>query len=85
VERVETKGVALRILGMGVDTATPTEHLMVNLLGSIAQFALEVMLERQREGLGKAEAGGKYHARAPTARAKASQIIRRRPDEGRYR
>ncbi len=47
---------------------------MVNLLGSIAQFEREVMLERQREGIAKAE--GRYKGRAPTARAKASQIIK---------
>ena len=29
------------------------------------------MLERQREGVAKAKAEGKYKARAPTARAKA--------------
>jgi DNA invertase Pin-like site-specific DNA recombinase len=49
---------------------------MVNLLGSIAQFEREVMLERQREGIAKAKAEGKYKGRAPTARAKSDQIIR---------
>jgi DNA invertase Pin-like site-specific DNA recombinase len=75
VARLERKGVSLRILGMGVDTATPTGRLMVNLLGSIAQFEREVMLERQREGIAKAKAEGKYKGRAPTARSKSSLII----------
>jgi DNA invertase Pin-like site-specific DNA recombinase len=75
VERLETKGVALRILGMGVDTGTPTGRLMVNLLGSIAQFEREVMLERQREGIAKAKSDGKYRGRAPTARAKSAQVL----------
>jgi DNA invertase Pin-like site-specific DNA recombinase len=75
VTRLERKRVSLRILSMGVDTATPTGRLMVNLLGSIAQFEREVMLERQREGIAKAKAEGKYKGRAPTARAKASQIL----------
>ena len=43
VTRLERKRVSLRILSMGVDTATPTGRLMVNLLGSIAQFDREVM------------------------------------------
>ena len=66
---------------MGVDTATPTGRLMVNLLGSIAQFEREVMLERQREGIAKAKAAGKYKGRAPTARAKSAQVLElvRRP------
>ncbi|MEW6435733.1 MAG: recombinase family protein [Pseudomonadota bacterium] len=76
VQRLERKKVSLRILGMGVDTATPTGRLMVNLLGSIAQFEREVMLERQREGIAKAKADGKYKGRAPTARAKASEIVK---------
>ena len=75
VNRLEAKKVSLRILGMGVDTATPTGRLMVNLLGSIAQFEREVMLERQREGIARAKAEGKYKGRAPTARSKSEQII----------
>jgi DNA invertase Pin-like site-specific DNA recombinase len=34
--------------------------LMMNLLGSIAQFERDMMLERQREGIAKAKADGKY-------------------------
>lgn len=80
VKRLEAKGVALRILGMGVDTGTPTGRLMVNLVGSIAQFEREIMLERQREGIAKAKSEGKYKGRAPTARAKASQIVKMATD-----
>ncbi len=76
VARLEAKGVSLRILGMGVDTGTPTGRLMVNLLGSIAQFEREIMLERQRDGIAKAKADGKYKGRAPTARAKAAEVLR---------
>ena len=75
VARLEAKKVSLRILNLGVDTGTPTGRLMVNLLGSIAQFEREVMLERQREGVAKAKAEGKYKGRAPTAQAKAAQIL----------
>jgi DNA invertase Pin-like site-specific DNA recombinase len=35
------------------------------------------MLERQREGVGKAKAEGKYRGRAPTARAKSEDVIAR--------
>lgn len=47
---------------------------MFNMLGAIAQFERELMLERQREGVAKAKAEGKYKGRAPTARAKAPQV-----------
>lgn len=75
-ESLRTKGVALRILSMNLDTATPTGKLMLNLLGSIAEFERELMLERQREGIAKAKAEGKYKGRAPTARAKAEEVLR---------
>lgn len=74
--QLEAKGVALRILSMGIDTNTPTGKLMLTILGGVAQFEREVMLERQREGIAKAKAEGKYRGRAPTARAKADEVLR---------
>ena len=74
VDRLTAKGVSLRILGMGLDTATANGRLMLNVLGSVAQFEREVMLERQREGILKAKGEGKYKGRAPTARAKGPKI-----------
>jgi DNA invertase Pin-like site-specific DNA recombinase len=61
---------------MGIDTGTPTGRLMLNVIGSVAQFEREVMLERQREGIRKAKGEGKYKGRAPTARAKATEIVK---------
>lgn len=73
--QLESRGVALRILSMGIDTATPTGKLMLTILGGVAEFEREIMLERQREGIAKAKAAGKYKGRKPTARAKAEQIL----------
>lgn len=74
-DQLETKGVALRVLDMGLDTSTPNGRLMLNLLGSIGQFEREIMLERQREGIAKAKAEGKYKGRAATARGKAQDVL----------
>ena len=74
--RLREKGVELRILTMNLDTATPTGKLMLNLLGSIAEFERELMLERQREGIAKAKAEGKYTGRQPTAQRKASDVLK---------
>lgn len=79
VARLEGKGVALVILSMGgqrIDTGSPTGKLMLTLLGAIATFERELMLERQREGIARAAAEGKYKGRAPTARAKAAEVVR---------
>jgi DNA invertase Pin-like site-specific DNA recombinase len=45
------------------------------MLGSIAQFEREIMLERQREGIAKAKGEGKFKDRKPTARAKTNRIL----------
>jgi DNA invertase Pin-like site-specific DNA recombinase len=74
--RLKEKRVELRILALNLDTSTPTGKLMLNLLGSIAEFERELMLERQREGIAKAKADGKYQGRAPTARRKADDVIK---------
>jgi DNA invertase Pin-like site-specific DNA recombinase len=34
-------------LDLGIDTNTPTGKLMLNVLGSVAQFEREMMLERR--------------------------------------
>lgn len=79
--KLAAKGVALRVLALGLDTATPHGKLMVNLLGSIAEFERDLMLERQREGIAKAKSDGKYKGRQPTARRKAAEVLMLR-DEG---
>jgi DNA invertase Pin-like site-specific DNA recombinase len=76
VAKIERKGASLRILAMNLDTASPTGRLMLNVIGSVAQFEREVMLERQREGIAKAKGEGKYKGRAPTARAKSADVHR---------
>jgi len=72
--RLDDKGVELRILAMNFDSSTPTGKLVLNVFGAIAQFEREMMLERQKEGIAKAKADGKYRGRAPTARAKAGEV-----------
>ena len=74
VDRIEAKGAGLRVLAMNLDTTTPTGRLMMNVLGSVAEWERSIMLERQREGIAKAKAAGKYKGRAPTAMAKAGDV-----------
>ena len=74
VDTVSAKGAALKILAMNLDTGTPTSRLMLGVLGSVAQFEREIMLERQREGIAKAKAERKYKGRKPTAMARAHEV-----------
>jgi DNA invertase Pin-like site-specific DNA recombinase len=78
IEAVETKEASLKILDMNLDTSSPTGKLLLNLVGSIAQFEREIMLQRQKEGISVAKAAGKYRGRAPTARSKAHDILQLR-------
>ena len=72
---LEENQATLRVLAMNLDTNTPTGRLLLNLVGSVAQFEREIMLERQREGVARAKAEGKYRGRVPTARAKSEEVI----------
>lgn len=72
---VKAKGAALRVLDLSLDTGSASGRLTLNLFASIAQFEREIMLERQREGIAKAKAEGKYKGRKPTARAKSEAVL----------
>jgi DNA invertase Pin-like site-specific DNA recombinase len=79
VDTLEGKGVALRILNFGggpVDTRGAAGRLVLNVFAAFAQFELEIMKERQREGIAAARAAGKYKGRKPTARVKAAEALR---------
>ena len=65
---------ALRILNLGLDTATPTGKLMLTVMGGVAEFERSMMLERQREGIAKAKEEGRYKGRKPASRSKASEV-----------
>jgi DNA invertase Pin-like site-specific DNA recombinase len=79
VDNLDRRGVGLIMLSMGgqtINTRSPTGKLMITMLGAIAEFERGLLLERQREGVAKAKADGKYKGRMPTARAKANEVVR---------
>jgi len=60
------RSIGLVILSMGgerMDTRNPTSKLMLTILAGVATWEREIMLERQREGIAKAKAEGKYKGR----------------------
>jgi DNA invertase Pin-like site-specific DNA recombinase len=74
VDQIKEKKASLRILGMSLDTETATGRMMLQVLGAVAEHERSLMLERQREGIAKAKAEGKYKGRAKTAMAKAGEV-----------
>ena len=78
VETINKADASLVILDMGgtaIDTSNQRGKLILNVMSSVAQFEREMMLERQREGIAKAKAEGKYKGRKPTARAKTEMVL----------
>ncbi|WGD29591.1 recombinase family protein [Ancylobacter sp. WKF20] len=79
VKELGAKKVGLRVLNLGgepVDTRSSTGNLILNIFAGFAQFEREMMLERQKEGIAKAKAEGRYTGRKPTARLKADEARR---------
>ena len=75
---IEAKGAGLVILSLGterVDTTTATGKLILNMMVSVAQFEREMMLERQRKGIQRAKAEGKFTGRAATARSQTDKVL----------
>ncbi|BBT66901.1 integrase [Aeromonas caviae] len=74
-DQLHAKGVTLQIQNLGIDTATPTGKLMLTMIGAIATFEREIMLERQAEGIALAKAKGVYKGRKPTAMEKREEVL----------
>lgn len=72
------RGVGLLILSMGgerLDTRNPTSRLMLTILGGVAAWEREIMLERQREGIERAKAAGKYLGRKTMDESVVDSVI----------
>lgn len=76
IGQLKAKGCGFRSLDLGADTSTATGELILHVLGSVAAFERRLLLERQREGIAKAKAEGRYKGRAPTVRRQADEIRR---------
>ena len=74
-ETLENKGVTFKVLNIQLDTSTPTGKLMLTMLGAIAQFEREMMLERQAEGFIIAKEKGRIKGRPKTAQKKTAEVI----------
>lgn len=67
IDELGAKGVGFRCLQQGaVDTTKPEGRLMLQLLGSFAEFEQAIRRERQKEGIEKARAAGRYRGRPKT-------------------
>ena len=65
VEQLQAKGVYLVSNKENIDSSTATGKLMLTMIGAIAEFERENLLERQREGIAIAKQKNKYKGRKP--------------------
>ena len=62
-DRLRERGVHLRILNLGIDTATPAGGLVLTVMAGLAKFERDLLRERQRRGIDAARARGKHLGR----------------------
>lgn len=60
VEKLKAKNVHIVSNKENIDSSTPTGTLMLTMIGAIAEFERQNMLERQREGIAIAKREGKF-------------------------
>ena len=78
VEDLDDKGVGLRILDFGgsdLDTKSPAGKMMLTMFGAMAEYERSLMLERQREGIKKAQDDGRYGGRKPVPKETISKVL----------
>jgi DNA invertase Pin-like site-specific DNA recombinase len=80
VRAVRARGAVLKATEQPIDTSTAAGKCFLDMLGVFAEFETNLRRERQLDGIAKAKAEGKYKGRAPTARAKASEVQRLRAE-----
>jgi len=74
-EDLRGRGVGLKVLSLNLDTASATGRLTLSVLGAVAAWEREMMLERQRAGIVRAKALGKFKGRPATVERMASDIV----------
>lgn len=77
MERLDSYGVAVRMLDQDIDTSSAQGRLLFTVLGAFAEFERELIRERTRDGLARARAQGRTLGR-PRRELSAYQIDKAR-------
>lgn len=72
MERIDQAGAGFRSLTESIDTTTPAGRMMMQIVGSFAEFEREMLRERTRSGLDAARKQGRIGGRRP--KLKCEQI-----------
>lgn len=78
VDDLNSKHVGLCVLSMrgeALDTRNPTSKFLLTILAGVATLEREIMLERQRPGIEKARAEGKYKGKKPRPQHLVDSVV----------
>ncbi|HEY3639291.1 MAG TPA: recombinase family protein [Rhizomicrobium sp.] len=81
--KIEGTGAGFRSLTEAIDTTTPAGRLMMQMLGTFAEFEREMIRSRTRHGIESARRAGRRLGRAPKLRPDQKAEIIRMIAEGR--
>jgi DNA invertase Pin-like site-specific DNA recombinase len=76
VHDLEERGAALRVLEPDIDTKGPMGKVVLTVLGMVSEMELGFIRERQKDGIEKAKAEGRYNGRPATLDAGAIQNMK---------
>ena len=77
IAKLTGKGVKFHCVQQsGVDTDSGMGKLVLAILGAVAEFETDIRKERQREGIDKAKADGRYTGRKPSADVQAIRELK---------
>lgn len=65
IEKIESVGAGFRSLTEAIDTTTPAGRMMMQMVGSFAEFEREMIRQRTRAGLERARREGRVGGRRP--------------------
>ncbi len=68
MERIDQTGAGFKSLTEAIDTTTPAGRMMIQMIGSFAEFEREMIRERTKAGLAAARAEGRVGGRKPKLR-----------------
>lgn len=79
VRRITAKGVTIKFVKENLTFSNNTEHCSINklllgIMGAIAEFERELILERQKEGIAQAKLKGVYKGRKPVSKHLIEQV-----------